>query len=123
MLKVMSKSFICKGFFFLLMLHSTINWSQNITGNVADNENNPLEFAAVAVLNPTDSTLISYASTNKIGKFKLTEISKGEKIFQVHLVGFKTYQKTIDFQNKSIDMGSIKLEYINILAHCPIGKV
>lgn len=111
----MGHSFLKKRFLFLLLLLPAIHWSQNITGKVVDNENNPLEFAAVAVLNPADTTLISYANTNKIGKFKLTEISKGNKIFQVHLVGFKTYQTTIDFKSKSIDMRIIKLEDINIL--------
>ena len=106
---------MCKGFLFLLLMHSTIHWSQNITGKVVDCENNPLEFAAVAVIDSADSTLISYTSTGKFGTFTLSEISEGKSIFQVHLIGFKTYQTIIDFQNKSIDMTSIKLEDINIL--------
>lgn len=46
----MNQSFICKGFLLLLMLNSIVHWSQNITGKVVDKENNPLEFAAVAVI-------------------------------------------------------------------------
>lgn len=106
----MNQSFICKGFLLLLMLNSIVHWSQNITGKVVDKENNPLEFAAVAVIDPLDSTLISYTSTSKFGKFTLTEITMGKRIFQVHLVGFKTYQTSIDFQNKPIHLEVIALK-------------
>lgn len=106
----MNQSLIHKGFLLLLMLHSALHWSQNITGKVVDTKNNPLELAAVAVINPTDSTLISYASTTKFGEFTLTEITKGKSILQVHLVGFKTYQTSFNFQNKSINMEVISLK-------------
>ena len=123
----MNQSYICKGFLLLLMLHSTIQWSQNITGKIVDNNNNPLEYAAIAIINPKDSTLISFGSSSKNGEYKLTEISKGKKIFQVHLVGFKTYQTSIDFQNKSIHMedivlkNSTELEEVVINAMIPIS--
>lgn len=40
------------------MLRYTIHWSQNITGTIID-YNNPLEFAAVAITNPINSTFIT----------------------------------------------------------------
>lgn len=106
----MNHSFICKGFLLLLILNSTILWSQNITGKIVDTNNNPLEYAAIAIINPIDSTLISFGSSSKNGEYKLTEISKGKSIFQVHLVGFKTYQTSIDFQKKTIHMEVIVLK-------------
>ena len=94
----------------LLLLLPMTNWSQSIKGKVVDFENNPLEFASVALINPKDSILISYASTDKLGKFDLTEISNGKHLIQIHLVGFKTYQSPINFQSESINLGIILLE-------------
>lgn len=111
----MSQSFLYKGFLILLLLFPLLNWSQNITGKIVSSDNKPLEFAAIALLNPKDSILISYSTTDKFGKFTLTKISEGNKIFQVHLVGFKTYQKVINFQNKSMNMGTISLENTTLL--------
>ncbi len=111
----MSQSFLYKGFLILLLLFPLFNWSQNINGKIVSSDNKPLEFAAIALLNPKDSILISYSATDKFGKFELTKISEGESIFQVHLVGFKTYQKVINFQNKSMNMGTISLENITLL--------
>ncbi|NOQ92813.1 MAG: outer membrane beta-barrel protein [Flavobacteriaceae bacterium] len=107
---MMNPSNLFKIFLFLIFLLPVNNWSQNIKGKVVDHENNPIEFASVAIINPKDSILISYTSTDKQGAFKLTEISNGERIFQVHFVGFKTYQSPINFQGETINMGTITLE-------------
>ena len=89
---------------------STVSWGQNITGKVLDTNKEPLEFASVAVLNAKDSTLISYTSVDKKGDFKLTGITVGKRIFQIHLLGYQTYQKTIDFKGKSLNYGVITLK-------------
>ena len=106
--KLMNLSTLFK--IFLILLLPFNSWSQSIKGKVVDHENKPLEFASVAIVNPKDSILLSYASTNKYGVFELTEIPIGKHILQVHLIGFKIYQNSIDFQNESIDQGIITLE-------------
>ena len=93
-----------------LMLVSTSSFAQSISGKVVDEEKKPLEFVSVAVLNAADSTLVSYASTDAKGNFKVTEISNGKRIFQINLIGFHVYQKTIDFEGKSLDYGTITLK-------------
>ena len=104
-----------KVLFFFVLLISAKNQAQKITGTVIDQEKNRLEYVAVAVLNPIDSMLISYANTDKNGFFELKKIKEGKIIFQVHLIGFKTYQKTIDYKNEDIPMGNLVLEYENEL--------
>lgn len=118
--KLMGRIILFKVLLLLLLLPAK-NWAQSIIGKVVDNDNKPLEYASVAIINPKDSLLISYASTDKFGKFELTKISNGKSIFQVHLIGFNTYQKIIDFKNEPINMGIIPLEDINILEEIVIN--
>ena len=106
-----------------MFFNATTIWSQDITGKVVDQENNPLEYVAVAVINPADSLLISYASTDRDGKFKLVKIPEGKSIFQVHLLGFKTYQKTIDFKNSPLNLGDIILENDNELDEVIVNAI
>ena len=114
----------CGTTFLLIFLLLTSNIiGQNISGKIVDPENNPLEFVAVAVLNPTDSLLVSYANTDNKGAFKLTQIPDGKQFFQVHMIGFKIHQKLIDFKDQSIDMGTIILELENTLDEIVITAV
>ncbi len=107
---------------FLITLIPTLNFAQ-ITGKVVDEENNPVEFAAVAVINPKDSTLVDYTSTNKYGKFDLKKVSEGKHIFQINLIGFKTYQKMIEFNGHPMKMGNIKLLDDNHLDEVVINAI
>lgn len=107
--------------FFLLFLQSTL--AQHISGKIVDIEHNPLEFVAAAIINPIDSTLISYASTDQEGVFKLTQIPTKQVLLQFHLIGFKTKQRIINFENKSMDLGTIILEFENILDEIVITAI
>ncbi len=111
----MNKITIFISVIFLILLFPSVISAQSITGKVIDKDRQPTEFAAVAVINPVDSILISYASVDKNGKFELKNISKGERIFQINLIGYHTYQKIIDFKGKPIDMGVIILKEANEL--------
>ena len=123
----MIKSITTKLVIATLLLVSSSTIAQSISGRVIDEEKNPLEFASVAVLNAADSTLVSYTSTDIKGNFKVKEISVGKRIFQINLLGYQVYQKTIDFKGKSLDYGTITLkeadntlDEVNITAVIPI---
>lgn len=85
-------------------------FSQNIVGKVIDKNNNSLELAAVAAINPSDSVLVSYTNTDKSGNFKLTNLEEGTYLFQVHLVGFDTYQKIIILEKRDLNLHNIVLD-------------
>ncbi len=110
-----------------LLVISTSTFAQQITGKVVDEEKQPLEFASIAVLNAVDSTLVSYATTDIKGNFKVIDISTGKRIFQINLIGYSVYQKQLDFAGKSLSFGTITLkekdnmlDEINITAVIPI---
>ena len=119
----MNKSIIYKLVLLFVILFPVISQAQSITGKVIDNDNRPLEFAAVAVINPLDSIMISYASVDKHGKFELKNISEGKRIFQVNLIGYNTFQKIIDFKNEPIDMGVITLKLNNELDEVIVNAI
>lgn len=124
----MIKSNFTKLIFSIFVLLSSVSIAQSISGKVLDEEKKPLEFASVAVLNAADSTLVSYASTDKRGAFKVVDITDGNRIFQINLIGYKVYQKNIDFSGKSLSFGNITLkeqnntlDEVNITAVIPIS--
>ena len=124
----MTKSNLTKLIALVMLLVSSISMAQSISGKVVDEEKSPLEFVSIAVLNAVDSTLVSYASTDIKGNFKVVDISNGKRIFQVNLIGYKVYQKTVDFAGKSLDFGTIvlkekenTLDEISITAVIPIS--
>jgi len=107
-----------------MLLVSSFSMAQNITGKVVDEEKKPLEFASVAVLNAADSTLVSYTSTDIKGNFKVIDVSNGKRIFQINLIGYKVYQKSIDFAGKSLNFSMITLkEQANTLDEITITAV
>ena len=123
----MIKSITTKLVVAALLLVSSSTIAQSISGKVVDEQKKPLEFASVAVLNAADSTLVSYASTDPKGNFKVKAISNGKRIFQINLLGYQVYQKTIDFKGKSLNYGTIilkeednTLDEVNITAVIPI---
>jgi len=119
----MNKQVITKIILLLVFAVPTVNWAQSISGRILDQDKAPLEYVAVAVLNPVDSILISYANTDKSGAFELKQIKEGKVIFQVHLLGFKTHQEIIDFENEPIPMGDIALEFENELDEVVITAI
>jgi len=123
----MIKLNLSKLIFLIFVLVSTISVAQNISGKILDEEKKPLEFASIAVLNAADSTLVSYASTDVKGNFKVVDVSSGKRIFQVNLIGYNVYQKSIDFAGTSLNFGTITLkekdntlDEVNITAVIPI---
>ena len=61
-----------------------------IVCSVADDNNQPLEQSAVAVLNPKDSSLISGATTNQSGYAIIDNIPWGTYLVRISYVGYKS---------------------------------
>ncbi|WP_152287114.1 outer membrane beta-barrel protein [Flavicella marina] len=96
----------------------------SITGKIVTPENEPLEYASVVLLHPTDSTMINYTTTDQDGLFKLVEDARDSMLLQVHSTGFKSFFKTIVYKNQAIDLSSIILEEdIGVLDEVTISAV
>ncbi len=82
-----------------------------LKGKIQDIENKNLIGAVTVALNPTDSVLVGFASTETDGTFIIKDLPKGSYNFQVTYIGYGTIQRLIDLegQNKTVDLGTIKM--------------
>jgi len=96
---------------FLLSIIFQCTFSQNYTikGTVVDDTNTPLEFASVALLQPKDSVMISFAMTGSKGEFELSDSHSGIFTLQIYLIGYTPHYHTIVPNNKVIDLKKIAL--------------
>lgn len=85
-------------------------FAQDITGIVVDEEKEPLEFVSVAILQPKDSLLVKYTSTDVEGKFVLPNIKEGTYLFQIYLMTYQAEQRTLIVGEQDMNEGIIQLK-------------
>ena len=71
-----------------IYVECTQNMAQKITGKVADNGNNPIEFANVSLLSPRDSSFINGGVTNENGDFVIP-CNVSNVLVKVTCIGYK----------------------------------
>ena len=88
---------------FVLLFGSIISLAQksDISGKVIGENNNPLGYASIALLYPSDSTLAAYGITNEHGQFKVKQVADGEYIMQIAYLGHETYYKNLKLPYKN----------------------
>ncbi len=63
---------------------------QTLTGKVTDTQNQPIEFANVALFNLPDSTLITGTVTNANGEFLFEKVEIPNAFLQISFIGYET---------------------------------
>ncbi|TNJ43714.1 outer membrane beta-barrel protein [Tamlana fucoidanivorans] len=98
----------------LLILSCFINnlfsQSNTLIGTITDSDQTPIELASVVLLNPKDSTVVTYSITDSKGFFQLTASKRETLLFQASSLGFKPFYKKIYLQSKHIDLKTIVLQ-------------
>ena len=65
-----------------------------IMGNVADDQNQAIEFANVVLYSLNDSSIVDGTITNANGEFLFHDISFGEYFLKIQMIGYKnTYHQ------------------------------
>lgn len=95
---------------FLILLPLLIQAQTSLSGKVYDESAKPLPYATVALLKPSDSTLLFFGITNEQGNFEVKRITKGTYILQVAFIGFQTYYESIAFPERAGDFGVVVLK-------------
>lgn len=99
---------------FFLVLVSSLVMGQKfiITGQVSDTLSNPLPSATVMLLNPKDSSLVSFSVSDARGVFEMKNIDKGTYQVKITFVGLTPFVKNITTPANStiLDVGRLKLE-------------
>ncbi|RED95644.1 outer membrane beta-barrel protein [Marinoscillum furvescens] len=81
----------------------------SISGVVkSESDNSTFPGASVVLLSPKDSTTVKGTVTDLDGKFKISDIQKGEYILQANFVGFHAYKQQIAI-TKDTNLGDILL--------------
>lgn len=101
---------------------------KTIQGKVLDNETKePIPFASVRLLTETDSLYTQGTSTAEDGTFRLTIAKKNKYILEVSFIGYKSFFKNINTNDKEINysLGDILLEEAPIELEATVveGKV
>lgn len=80
----------------LIILICTISFTgivnaqkRNLEGQLVDTLKNPLEGATVMLLNPVDSSLVSFTLTDPHGKFRFNNLRTGSYLLKVTFLGFQ----------------------------------
>lgn len=98
--------------------------AQNISGFIIDEENKPLEFVSVALLQPKDSLLVKYTSTDLEGAYEISNVKPGTYLFQVYLMTYQAYQKVLQVENRHLKLDTIQLKReVNALDEVVISAV
>ncbi|HQU99922.1 MAG TPA: carboxypeptidase-like regulatory domain-containing protein, partial [Bacteroidia bacterium] len=79
-----------------------------ISGKITDTKNEPLPGAAIALLNPNDSSVTTGTVTNLDGDFKIEKIKSQLYLIKVSYLGFGDFYKK-QFINADLNLGNITL--------------
>ena len=109
--------------FFLVLIAMAIGTSLNaqvskstFKGKVIDETDMPIPGATIMILDPADSTLIQFGSSNAEGLFVIKNVSKGEYLLNVNFLAHAPLYRTITSgTNEEVDLGSLKLEPANTI--------
>ncbi|TAE35760.1 MAG: TonB-dependent receptor [Runella slithyformis] len=99
--------------FTLFTLHfPLLSFAQKITfkGSVRDTANLPLEGATVMLMDPKDSSLVTFGRSQSGGNFELKNLDRQSYILKITFVGLRPYSQLI--QPTDGDLGEIKMQAI-----------
>ena len=86
-------------FLFYLLSFYAIGQEATITGQVVDQNNQPLSFVNVLVTDASDNSIVKGASTDESGKFIITGLDFKTYVLQATFLGFKSYTENITIAN------------------------
>ncbi len=94
-----------RGLYLFFLLPITLFAQElSISGTVKDSNSNPIVYANVVVLSKIDSTIISGATSNESGVYKIENLRANDYIINASFLGYKTQSRSISLQqNKTLD--------------------
>ena len=91
-----------------IYVECTHKTDRHLTGTIVDEQGQPVAYANVAILNPTDSTLLSGGVSNESGYFAIP-YEQAKVLARISYVGYKTIYKICD----QPEVGTIKMQLDN----------
>ncbi|MBX2954205.1 MAG: TonB-dependent receptor [Leadbetterella sp.] len=99
----------------LFISFQALSQSYSIRGSLVDTTGAPLEYATLFLLNPSDSTMLTFGRTDAVGKFEFKGVKKADVVLQATFVGYLPYKQLIKFDPSvlSRDLGTVKMKPID----------
>jgi hypothetical protein len=98
-------------FFAVLSLSFTALAQNSIKGRVIDENDKPVSYSTVVLLNPVDSILKYFGVTNDEGFYQIKSIKPGKYVMQVSFEGMETFSEHIEIPSeKGENFGDTKLK-------------
>ncbi len=99
----------------LFLSFQAFSQSYNIKGTLTDTTGAPLEFATLFLLNPSDSTMLTFGRTDANGKFEFKGVKKADVVLQATFVGYLPHKQLIPFDPSvlSRDLGAVTMKPID----------
>ena len=91
-----------------IYIECTQKTTYHLRGNLIDEQNQPVAYANIAVLNPADSTLLSGGVSNEAGQF-VVPYDRPTILARISFIGYKTIYRLCSQE----DMGTIRLQKDN----------
>ena len=88
-----------------IYVECTHKTERHLTGTIIDEQGQPVAYANIAILNPTDSTLLSGGVSNESGYF-VVPIDQPNIIARISYIGYKTIYKQCD----NTELGTIRMQ-------------
>ena len=106
------KKLFCLTLVLLFCIVSLQGQTYTIKGIILDGQSQkPLFYASVGLLNAQDSTSVTGVSSDEHGRFEISNVKKGDYLFQASYIGYGLYRIPISVEedNKVIQMDTIRL--------------
>lgn len=83
-----------------------------VRGTLTDTLRAPLPSATVMVLNPSDSSLVSFGVTNSTGAFEIKNLARGQYQLKITFVGYQTATRLFGPPDTGVttDLGVLRME-------------
>lgn len=91
-----------------LMLHGAVS-AQTISGQLKDENNQPMPFATIGVFKISDNTAITGAISDIEGMFTIDISTKGEYRLEISSIGYETQEVKVEVADKAVNIGTIML--------------
>ena len=88
-----------------LFVECTHKTAQRLTGRLIDEHSRPIVYANIALLSPTDSTILTGGVSNESGVFVIP-VEDTNTLVRISYVGYKTLYRTCEVT----DMGTLRMQ-------------
>ena len=105
----------------IALLWSAVSISQTtIKGVVKDGNGSPAEAVLISVLNPKDSTIVAYGSTDEQGNYAISFVNGNLKMLLLRMAGFNVKREFRNVANESCQIDWICTEESTLLKEVQI---